>query len=254
MPLWKVKAVRDEFYYGHPCTEIDAQIHHPSNFTYCKNAPSMFFQTPLITFLVRQAVDTVIVTGCTTSGCVRATIIDAFSYGFRVLVPQDCVGDADETQHRSNLADVARRYADVTDSKAIRAYFGDSAGRIRPRGPTDRHPPGRTEHIPVRSGARHPWLDDGPSHWRSVVHTAPPAQAMSRVRDPRRRDRTKRPPQHPSASKYLATVERGAGGWRSGGRAVASQGWRAPELTRMCSLRPGWPTANRPHIDAARDD
>ena len=123
MPLWKVKAVRDEFYYGHPCTEIDAQIHHPSNFTYCKNAPSMFFQTPLITFLVRQAVDTVIVTGCTTSGCVRATIIDAFSYGFRVLVPQDCVGDADETQHRSNLADVGRRYADVTDSAAVRAYL-----------------------------------------------------------------------------------------------------------------------------------
>ncbi len=123
MPLWKVKAVRDEFYYGHPCTEIDAQIHHPSNFTYCKNAPSMFFQTPLITFLVRQAVDTVIVTGCTTSGCVRATIIDAFSYGFRVLVPQDCVGDADETQHRSNLADVGRRYADITDSVAIRAYL-----------------------------------------------------------------------------------------------------------------------------------
>jgi len=123
MPRWKVKAVRDEFYYGHPCTEIDAQIHHPSNFTYCKNAPSMFFQTPLITFLVRQAVDTVIVTGCTTSGCVRATIIDAFSYGFRVLVPQDCVGDADETQHRSNLADVGRRYADIVDSAAIRAYF-----------------------------------------------------------------------------------------------------------------------------------
>ena len=123
MPLWKVKAVRDEFYYGHPCTEIDAQIHHPSNFTYCKNAPSMFFQTPLITFLVKHSVDTVVVTGCTTSGCVRATIIDAFSYGFRVLVPRDCVGDADESQHRSNLADVGRRYADVTDSKAIRAYF-----------------------------------------------------------------------------------------------------------------------------------
>ena len=123
MPLWKVKAVRDEFYYGHPCTEIDAQIHHASNFTYCKNAPSMFFQTPLITFLVKHSVDTVVVTGCTTSGCVRATIIDAFSYGLRVLVPRDCVGDADETQHRSNLADVGRRYADVTDSAAIRAYF-----------------------------------------------------------------------------------------------------------------------------------
>jgi maleamate amidohydrolase len=123
MPLWKVKAVRDEFYYGHPCTEIDARIHHADNFTYCKNAPSMFFQTPLITFLVKHSVDTVIVTGCTTSGCVRATIIDAFSYGFRVLVPQDCVGDADETQHRSNLADVGRRYADITDSASIRQYL-----------------------------------------------------------------------------------------------------------------------------------
>jgi maleamate amidohydrolase len=123
MPLWKLKAVRDEFYYGHPCTEIDARIHHADNFTYCKNAPSMFFQTPLITFLVKHSVDTVIVTGCTTSGCVRATIIDAFSYGFRVLVPQDCVGDADETQHRSNLADVGRRYADITDSASIRQYL-----------------------------------------------------------------------------------------------------------------------------------
>jgi maleamate amidohydrolase len=123
MPLWKVKAVRDEFYYGHPCTAMDARIDHADNFTYCKNAPSMFFQTPLITFLVRQQVDTVIVTGCTTSGCVRATIIDAFSYGFRVLVPAECVGDADETQHRSNLADVGRRYADVTTSARIRDYL-----------------------------------------------------------------------------------------------------------------------------------
>ncbi len=72
MPLWKVKAVREEFFYGHPCTAMDPLIHHPGDFTYCKNAPSMFFQTPLITFLVKQNVDTVIVTGCTTSGCVRA--------------------------------------------------------------------------------------------------------------------------------------------------------------------------------------
>ena len=69
---------------------MDPKIDHPDNFTYCKNAPSMFFQTPLITFLVKQGVDTVIVTGCTTSGCVRATIVDAFSYGFRVLVPEEC--------------------------------------------------------------------------------------------------------------------------------------------------------------------
>ncbi len=123
MPLWKVKAVREEFFLGHPCTEMDPQIHHPDNFTYCKNAPSMFFQTPLITFLVKQDVDTVIVTGCTTSGCVRATIVDGFSYGFRVLVPEECCGDPDEGQHRSNLQDVGRRYADVMPLGAVEAYL-----------------------------------------------------------------------------------------------------------------------------------
>lgn len=123
MPLWKVKAVREEFFYGHPCTEMDPRIHHPDNFTYCKNAPSMFFQTPLITFLVKQNVDTVIVTGCTTSGCVRATIVDAFSYGFRVLVPEECCGDPDESQHRSNLQDVGRRYADVMPAGDVEAYL-----------------------------------------------------------------------------------------------------------------------------------
>ena len=123
MPLWKVKAVREEFFYGHACTEMDPRIDHPDNFTYCKNAPSMFFQTPLITFLVKQNVDTVIVTGCTTSGCVRATITDAFSYGFRVLVPEECVGDPDERQQRSNLEDVGRRYADVLATRDVEAYL-----------------------------------------------------------------------------------------------------------------------------------
>jgi len=123
MPLWKVKAVREEFFYGHACTGMDPKIHHPDDFTYCKNAPSMFFQTPLITFLVKQNVDTVIVTGCTTSGCVRATITDAFSYGFRVLVPEECVGDPDERQHRSNLEDVGRRYADVLATRDVEAYL-----------------------------------------------------------------------------------------------------------------------------------
>jgi maleamate amidohydrolase len=123
MPLWKVKAVRDEFFYGHPCTAMDPKIYHPGDFTYCKNAPSMFFQTPLITFLVKQNVDTVIVTGCTTSGCVRATVVDAFSYGFRVLVAEECCGDPDEGQHRSNLQDVGRRYADVMPVGDVEGYL-----------------------------------------------------------------------------------------------------------------------------------
>jgi len=123
MPLWKVKAVREEFFHGHPCTAMDPKIHHPDNFTYCKNAPSMFFQTPLITFLVKQNVDTVIVTGCTTSGCVRATIVDAFSYGFRVLVPEECCGDAEPGPHRDTLRDVGRRYADVLPVSDVEAYL-----------------------------------------------------------------------------------------------------------------------------------
>ena len=123
MPLWKVKAVREEFFHGHPCTAMDPKIHHPDNFTYCKNAPSMFFQTPLITFLVKQSVDTVIVTGCTTSGCVRATIVDAFSYGFRVLVAEECCGDAEPGPHRDTLRDVGRRYADVLPVSDVEAYL-----------------------------------------------------------------------------------------------------------------------------------
>ena len=123
MPLWKVKAVREEFFHSHPCTAMDPKIHHPDNFTYCKNAPSMFFQTPLITFLVKQNVDTVIVTGCTTSGCVRATIVDAFSYGFRVLVPEECCGDAEPGPHRDTLRDVGRRYADVLPVSDVEAYL-----------------------------------------------------------------------------------------------------------------------------------
>lgn len=123
MPPWKVKAVREEFFHGHPCTAMDPKIHHPDHFTYCKNAPSMFFRTPLSTFLVKQGVDTVIVTGCTTSGCVRATIVDAFSCGLRVLVAEECCGDPDPEQHRSNLRDVGRRYADVMSTRDVEAYL-----------------------------------------------------------------------------------------------------------------------------------
>jgi maleamate amidohydrolase len=60
-------------------------------------------------------VDTVIVTGCITSGCIRASVIDAFSLGFRVMVPHDCVGDHDGVAHMQNLKDIERRYADVID-------------------------------------------------------------------------------------------------------------------------------------------
>ena len=83
----------------------------------------MFFQTPIVSFLTKNRVDTVIVTGCVTSGCVRATVIDAFSYGYRVIVADDCCGDPAEESHASNLRDIDRRYADIKSSADILAYF-----------------------------------------------------------------------------------------------------------------------------------
>jgi len=124
MPLWKVKAVREEFFYGHPCTAIDPKVHDASyDFTFCKNAPSIFFLTPLVTFLAKHRVDTVIVTGCTTSGCVRASIVDGFSFGYRVMVPTDCVGDAEEQPHKDSLRDCERRYCDLTTGADVASYF-----------------------------------------------------------------------------------------------------------------------------------
>jgi maleamate amidohydrolase len=124
MPRWKVADVHDHFFYGDPSTAIDPRVDDARDFTFCKNAPSIFFLTPLITFLAKHQVDTTIITGCTTSGCVRASIIDAFSYGFRVIVPEDCVGDADEGPHRANLLDVGRRYADIVTAADVEEYLG----------------------------------------------------------------------------------------------------------------------------------
>jgi maleamate amidohydrolase len=86
------------------------------------SAPSTCFATPAAAILTRERVDTVIVTGCITSGCVRASVIDAFSLGFRAMVPQDRVGDHDQAADDQTLKDVARRYADViSGAEAIAA-------------------------------------------------------------------------------------------------------------------------------------
>jgi maleamate amidohydrolase len=78
-----------------------------------KRHPSAFFATPLLSYLIDRKVDTIFVTGCTTSGCVRATVVDAFSYNFRVAVPEECVYDRSSTSHAVNLFDMASKYADV---------------------------------------------------------------------------------------------------------------------------------------------
>jgi maleamate amidohydrolase len=78
-----------------------------------KKHPSAFFATALASHLIDLGVDTVIATGCTTSGCVRGTVVDAFSYNFRVAVPEECVYDRSEVSHAVNLFDMSEKYADV---------------------------------------------------------------------------------------------------------------------------------------------
>ncbi len=115
-PHWKVPPVLEGLRIGSEQARLDPRIEDRAyDFVLCKTAPSIFFQTAAAPIFVRNKVDTIIVTGCTTSGCVRASVIDAFSFGFRVIVPEDCVGDVAEGPHFANLQDVGRRYADVVD-------------------------------------------------------------------------------------------------------------------------------------------
>ncbi|MET4640098.1 isochorismatase family protein [Mycetocola sp. 2940] len=86
-----------------------------------KRHPSAFFGTPLLSFLIERQIDTLVVTGATTSGCVRGTVVDGFSYNFRVLVPHDAVYDRTETVHKVNLFDMAQKYADVASTDEILA-------------------------------------------------------------------------------------------------------------------------------------
>jgi maleamate amidohydrolase len=122
--LWTIKLP--------PCAEItpdsrwaqvDDRLWDDSDVLLPKKWPSFFNGTPLISLLTALQRDTAIVTGCTTSGCVRATTVDAFSYGFRTILPEDCVGDQGRDAHESNLRDVHRRYAEVTTSDEVIAYL-----------------------------------------------------------------------------------------------------------------------------------
>ena len=88
-----------------------------------KQKPSAFFGTPLISMLNEVHADTVLVTGCTTSGCVRASAIDAFSYNFRVCVVEECVFDRGQASHKINLFDMNAKYADVISLREAQEYI-----------------------------------------------------------------------------------------------------------------------------------
>lgn len=95
---------------------------------YTKRMPSAFFETPLQSFLTWHRVDTLVITGGSTSGCVRATAVDSLSHGYRTIVPIECVADKHESYHFANLTDLLIKYADVVPvsevHEAIAGYQG----------------------------------------------------------------------------------------------------------------------------------
>ncbi len=89
-----------------------------------KTKPSAFFGTPLQSYLVQLRTDTVLVAGATTSGCVRATVVDAFSYNYQVIVVEECVFDRGQASHAINLFDMQAKYADLASLDDTIQYLG----------------------------------------------------------------------------------------------------------------------------------
>jgi len=111
--------------------EIDERVKPQSeDFVIEKKMASGFIGTELLTILNSLDVDTLVVVGGTTSGCVRATVVDAISYGFRPIIPENCVGDRAEGPHKAALFDMATKYADVVKLEEVLEYLKSlSAGR-----------------------------------------------------------------------------------------------------------------------------
>ena len=104
--------------------EIVAEIApQPSDIVVRKQKPSAFFGTPLMSMLNEVHADSVLVAGTTTSGCVRASVIDAFSYNMKVSVVEECVFDRGQASHKINLFDMAMKYADVISLKETIDYI-----------------------------------------------------------------------------------------------------------------------------------
>jgi len=103
-----------------PASQIVAALApKPHELILRKTQPSAFFGTGYAERLRELGVDTVIVAGCTTSGCVRATAVDAMSHDFRTIVARDCIGDRSLDAHEANLFDMEQKYADLMDAGAI---------------------------------------------------------------------------------------------------------------------------------------
>lgn len=109
-------------------TEIDERLKpQPLEPIIKKKAPSGFFGTNLHSLLTGMRVDTTILVGNSTSGCVRATATDSISCGFRTVLPRECVADRDPEVHKKNLFDIGAKYADVVPVEEVLTYFKNLA-------------------------------------------------------------------------------------------------------------------------------
>ena len=108
---------------AHAC-EIDVRL-KPENgdFIIYKENASAFFGTHLAAYLVEHGVDTLIVTGCSTSACVRATATDARAYRFKPIIPRQCVQDRAAAAHEWNLFDIDAKFGDVVDIQEVLDYL-----------------------------------------------------------------------------------------------------------------------------------
>lgn len=114
---------------GSRWVELDPRLERrPSEPIIEKRYASAFFGTSLASTLTANNLDTLIVTGCTTSGCVRATVVDALQHGFRAIVPTECVGDRSPEQHAANLIDIDGKYGDVIELAEVIAILERGEG------------------------------------------------------------------------------------------------------------------------------
>lgn len=109
----KVPRLRDLTEKAHASQVVDALAPAEGELVIRKTQASAFFGTHLAAHFVAKGVDTIVLTGCTTSGCIRASAIDAMSMNYRVTVAKDCVGDRALGPHEANLFDMGQKYADL---------------------------------------------------------------------------------------------------------------------------------------------
>lgn len=119
----KVPALK-ELVEGTPAVEVDERIQpQKEDYLITKKYASSFFGTSLSSLLKSLNVDTLIITGCTTSGCIRATVIDANQNGYLPIIPKECTGDRNMLLHENNLFDMDAKYGDVTETKHVMVYL-----------------------------------------------------------------------------------------------------------------------------------